>query len=148
MTSRRSNISFFLAIFGLTSPSIIVWCYYFCCSASLFPVSISLLSCRFCIFGVRMAWSTQTHLGELAGGVAHSSFTVDRRGPYPYPVLQYIEHYGARLYGRQFAALHLVADAKGILNVQNGRMCNTSVSAWINQWCHWDGPSVTNSRCH
>lgn len=41
-----------------------------------------------------------------------SCSTIDPHDPPPYPVVQYIERYGAHLEGRQIEALRLAGDAR------------------------------------
>lgn len=94
--------------FPITFSGVIVRRLYFCCSAYLISVSISLLSRLFCIFCVCMASSTPIRLDVLTSGMANSSSIVDPRDTLLYLEVQYKERYGHRLYSRYFAARRLL----------------------------------------
>lgn len=72
-------------------------------------------------------------LEDLVGGTADSSAAVDRGDPPPYPMVEYIENYGACLDSCRFAAMWPAGEAKEIRDARTGCMQETAVRAWTKQ---------------
>lgn len=72
-----------------------------------------------------MASPTPINLGELAGGMTVSSFTVYCHDLSPYTVVQYLERYSGNSNGRRFAPMHRASNPKEILHVRTECMCDT-----------------------
>lgn len=72
---------------------------------------------------VRVVLCTAICVRRLPGSMAYTISTVDRRYPPPHTVVEYIERYGARLDGRQFAAMHYAGTAKEICDVRTRDLC-------------------------
>lgn len=92
--------------------------------------------------------STMIYLLGSEGHLGESSSTVDIRDWLPYPVVQSIERFGARLQGRQFAAGCHTGDTKEIFGVCTRRMHDTAVGAWTKQWWNQGGRNATDLHCH
>lgn len=49
----------------------------------------------------------------------------------PFPVVEYVQRYGDRLYSEVFSALHLAGDVRGACDVHSGCIRDTVVGAWV-----------------
>lgn len=80
--------------------------------------------------------------------MADSNSTNGRRDPPPYSMVEYIEIYDFRLYGRPFSPMGHMGDEKEIRDVPNRCILDTARGVWIKRWWNWDGCAVTDSMCH
>lgn len=96
---------------------------------SLFPFAFFFVD--FFVFCRRVASSTLIHSVGMAVGMADWSSIVVSQDQLPYPVVQYIKCYGARLERRGFASVHLADTAKDISDVRPRRTHNMAMEEWL-----------------
>lgn len=94
-----------------------------------------------------MAWYRFSETDEAAGGGSIDQFH-DHRDLPALPVVQYIEQYGHRLYGRRSHVMRLAGDVREISGVRTWPLGDTATGTCIKRWWHRSRRSATDLLSH